>query len=41
MCVSIITLVDETILFSWLLIIGENIWPRCHVASVNNYELFF
>ena len=33
-CVSIISLVDETILFPWLLIIGENIWPSYHVTSV-------
>ena len=33
-CISIIYLVAETILFTWLLIIGENIWPSCPVTSV-------
>ena len=37
MYVCIIALVDETILFSLLLIIGEIIWLRYHVASFREF----
>ena len=40
MCVSIITLVAETISFPWILIIGENIWMSCHVTSVHKFNFF-
>ena len=33
-CVSIIALVAKTILFSWLLIIGEKNRTSCHMMSV-------
>ena len=37
-CVSIIFLVDETISFSLLLIIGENFWKSFYVTSVHKFK---
>ena len=34
MCVSIISLVAETILSYWILNVGDLFWPSCHTMSV-------